>query len=103
MTNSTNNSNMPGATVDIKLDFPLTLRDGSKLETVTMRSPTVRDRLMRAKDSNKNDIEADINMIASLTGLNADDILNMEGCDYLRLEAHFSNFLLPVGKRVKLT
>ena len=103
MTNSTNNSNMPGATVGIKLDFPLTLRDGSKLETVTMRSPTVRDRLMRAKDSNKNDIEADINMIASLTGLNADDILNMEGCDYLRLKAHFSNFLLPVGKRVKLT
>lgn len=97
------NSNMPGTTVEIKLDFPITLRDGSKLETVTMRSPTVRDRLMRAKDSSKTDIEADINSIASMTGLNADDILNMEVCDYIRLEAHFSNFLLPAGKRVKLT
>lgn len=102
MTNNTNNSNMPGSSVEIKLDFPLTLRDGSKLETVTMRSPTVRDRLMRAKESGT-DIEADIKMIANLTGLNADDIMNMEGCDYLRLEAYFSNFLLPVGKRVKLT
>lgn len=102
MTNSTNNSNMPGSSVEIKLDFPLTLRDGSKLETVTMHSPTVRDRLMRAKESGT-DIEADIKMIANLTGLNADDIMNMEGCDYLRLEVYFSNFLLPVDKRVKLT
>ena len=96
------NTNMPGSSVDIKLDFPLTLRDGSKLETVIMRSPTVRDRMMRAKDKHI-DIEADINMIANLTGLNTEDIMNMEGCDYLRLEAHFSNFLLPVVKRAKLT
>lgn len=96
------NSNMPGSSVAIALDFPLSLADGSRLDTVTLRSPTVRDRLMRAKDR-RTDIEADIEMIANLTGLNVADIMNMEGCDYLRLEAHFSNFLLPVDKRVTLT
>lgn len=96
-----NTNNMPGNSVEVKLDFPLVLSDGSTLDVVTMRSPTVRDRLLRSKDR-RNDIEADIDMIASLTGLKASDIMNMEGCDYLRLEAHFSNFLLPVDKRASL-
>lgn len=95
---STTNNTVPATSVTIKLDTPITLKNGSVLNAVVMRSPTVRDRLFRSKDRAP-DLEADINMICHLTGLEYDDMLGMEGSDYLRLEAHFSNFLLPLAKR----
>ncbi|MCW5003542.1 phage tail assembly protein [Enterobacter roggenkampii] len=90
----------PQNTVTLTLDFPLTLSSGDVITSVTMRSPRVIDRINRNRDT-RSDIEADITMIASLCGMQEADILNMEGCDYLRLEGQFNLFLLPVAARKK--
>lgn len=90
----------PDNTVTVTLDFPLTLNSGDTITAVTMRSPRVIDRITRSRDT-RGDIEADIRMIATLCGMQEADIMNMEGSDYLRLEAQFNHFLLPVALRVK--
>ncbi|MEL4016550.1 phage tail assembly protein [Dryocola clanedunensis] len=92
----------PTNTVEIALDFPFTTAGGIEIGTVTMRSPTVRDRVLRNKDK-RPDIEADIHMIGSMCNLSFDDLMNMEGCDYLRLEQQFNAFLTPVSQRMKAT
>lgn len=92
----------PANTVEITLDFPFTTLTGVEISTVTMRSPTVRDRLLRNKDK-RPDVEADIHMIASMCSLAFEDLMNMEGCDYLRLERQFNVFLTPLNERKKAT
>lgn len=94
--------NYPVRTIVIELDFPFTAANGEVISSVTMRSPTVRDRLVRARDNTPQQ-EADTRMIATLCGLGYDDILNMEGADYLRLEEQFMVFLTPPAKESKTT
>ncbi|WP_054176367.1 phage tail assembly protein [Citrobacter sp. CtB7.12] len=82
----------------IQLAVPYTTLSGQHIESVTMRAPTVRDRLMRNRNPAP-DYQADIELMASLCGMTLDDLMNMEACDYLRLEKQFNNFLLPPAKR----
>ncbi|AIR03397.1 hypothetical protein JT31_01785 [Cedecea neteri] len=90
----------PDNKIEITLDFPYTTLAGVEIEKIVMRSPTVRDRLLRKKDK-RDDMEADIHMIANMCGLESEDLMNMEGCDYLRLERQFNVFLTPVIARKK--
>lgn len=94
----TKEQSIPSESQTITLAVPYKSLVGEHIEQVTMRAPTVRDRLLRNR-STKPDVEADIDMIASLCGLSADDLMNMESCDYLRLERQFNDFLLPPAKR----
>lgn len=87
----------PDNSVTFTLDHPYKTQAGTEVKEVTMRSPIVRDRILRSRDRS-NDIEADVRMIAQLCGLSYDDILNMEGADYMRLENQFNVFLLPGAK-----
>lgn len=89
---------IPGNTVEIALSVPYTALNGTPMASVTMRSPTVRDRIMHL-NSTKSDIESNVDMIANLCGLSANDLMNMEACDFFRLEKQFNDFLLPPEKR----
>ncbi|KFC12935.1 hypothetical protein GTGU_00184 [Trabulsiella guamensis ATCC 49490] len=90
--------NFPSEAVTVRLSVPYTALSGTRIEEVVMRAPTVRDRLMRNRNPNP-DYQADIELIASLCGLTLDDLMNMEACDYLRLEKQFNAFLLPPERR----
>lgn len=87
----------PNNTILITLDHPYTTLAGVEISEVTMRSPTVRDRVLRAKDR-RADVDADIQMIATMCNMTYDDLLNMEGSDYLQIEHQFNVFLQPVAK-----
>lgn len=91
---------IPGRTIEIELFFPYTTVTGKEIKKIFMRSPTVRDRLIHKK-STKNEEDADLDMIASLCDLEAEDFYNMDACDYFQLEACFNDFLLPPAKRAK--
>ena len=97
----TESKTIPGNTAEIKLDFPFTTLGGVEISTVTMRSPTVRDRLINLK-SNKPESDATLDLIANLCGLEASDLMNMEVSDYFLLEKQFIVFLLPLAKRAKV-
>ena len=92
----------PASSATIALDFPFRTAGGETLTSVTLVAPTVRDRILRSREP-LDSAEADVRMMARLCGLAYDDILNMEGADYLRLEAQFGVFLLPLAKRTKAT
>lgn len=89
---------IPSESAVIKLTVPYKTNAGEMMEEVTMRAPTVRDRLIRNR-SQAPGYQADIDMIASLCQLTTDDLMNMEACDFLRLETQFNDFLQPPAKR----
>lgn len=82
---------IPARVKVITLTFPYETAKGKKIERVELRSPTVRDRLLRSRDPAPA-TEADVNMMARLCGLELDDLLSMEIADYLQVEEAF-NFL----------
>lgn len=84
----------------IKLDFPYTTAGGKKIDAVTLRSPTVRDRLLRSRDPAAK-AEADVNMMARLCGMESDDMMMMEIADYLRVEEEFNFLALPTDPKSK--
>ncbi|HGB4478371.1 phage tail assembly protein [Salmonella enterica] len=89
---------IPAGRVEIVLSVPYVTAAGQEIDRVTMRAPTVRDRLLHRRNP-KPEAEADLDMIAGLCGMDAQDLMNMEACDYLRLEKQFNVFLLPPEKR----
>ena len=91
---------IPSTTITLKLDFPYTLASGDELKEVTLRAPTVRDRLARAKDRRDND-EADAVMLATLCGLDLNSIIDMQQADYSRVEEAFNELVKPLEKRTK--
>lgn len=84
----------------IRLDFPYTTADGKKIEVVKLRSPTVRDRLLRSRDP-ATKTEADVSMMARLCGLELDDLMMMEIADYLRVEEAFNFLAQPTDPKLK--
>ncbi|EFE8014715.1 phage tail assembly protein, partial [Escherichia coli] len=78
-------NSVPASCVEIVLSVPYVTASGQTITHVTMRAPTVRDRLLHRR-STKPEAEADLDMIAGLCGMDAADMMNMEACDYLALE-----------------
>ncbi|OJT41527.1 phage tail assembly protein [Serratia plymuthica] len=93
-------TNFPGTTTEITLYSPLTLENGSKLTTVTMREPQVRDRIEFNKGPGS-DYEKEAKMIASLCNMNLDDVYSLTAADYTQFEEAFNVFLLSPAKRPK--
>ncbi|EFA4865383.1 phage tail assembly protein [Escherichia coli] len=93
-------NSVPASCVEIVLSVPYVTASGQTITHVTMRAPTVRDRLLHRR-STKPEAEADLDMIAGLCGMDAADMMNMEACDYLALERQFNVFLLPPVRRKK--
>ncbi|WHF86575.1 phage tail assembly protein [Escherichia coli] len=84
-------NSVPASCVEIVLSVPYVTASGQTITHVTMRAPTVRDRLLHRR-STKPEAEADLDMIAGLCGMDAADMMNMEACDYLALERQFNVF-----------
>ena len=85
----------------IPLEFPYTTATGTRIEQVTLRSPTVRDRLLRSRDPAP-DTEANVNMMARLCDLSLDDLLSMEIADYMRVEEAFNFLASPPPPKPKV-
>lgn len=89
---------IPSTTITLKLDFPYTLASGDELKEVTLRAPTVRDRLMLTKDNREED-EAMMHFMAKLCGFDLDAFLDMKNSDYMRIEKAFNELQKPMEKR----
>lgn len=89
--------NYPATTTTIILSRPFTI-DGQPVTELSMREPTVRDRLALAK-GNKSALEKEFEMIASLCGLESNDLLTLPGYDYDQLVEAVNRFLLPPDQR----
>jgi hypothetical protein len=75
----------------ITLDFPFTPANGSELKTLSLRRPKVRD-LRRMKDYGKDEIAQEIGLLAQLAGLTPEDLDDMDGVDYGKLQDAFRAF-----------
>lgn len=87
----------PADTVVIALSRPFTI-DGKEVAEITMREPTVRDRIMLNK-AKGDDTERELNMVASLCGLTPVDLYALPGYDYDQLVTEANRFLLPPDQR----
>lgn len=94
------NSMYPGETKVIKLYTPVQIEGGGEINSVTMREPLVRDRIMFSKDRGTEE-EKEARMIASLCSISEADLFNFTGADYIQLEEEFNVFMLPPDKRPK--
>ena len=63
-------NSVPASCVEIVLSVPYVTASGQTITHVTMRAPTVRDRLLHRR-STKPEAEADLDMIAGLCGMDA--------------------------------
>lgn len=89
--------NYPADTVVITLSRPFTI-DGVERTEITMREPTVRDRIMLNK-AKGDATERELNMVASLCGLAPVDLYTLPGYDYDQLVTEANRFLLPPDQR----
>ncbi|YCI30875.1 phage tail assembly protein [Erwinia sp. PK3-005] len=89
--------NYPANTITVTLSRPLDL-NGETLTTLTVREPTVRDKIMFEKT--KGDLmEKELAMIASLCDRAPQDLYPLPSYDYDQLVKAFNDFLLPPEER----
>ena len=77
----------------IELRRPGAMPDGSTLERVEMRRPTLGDVITCKVRFGDNDIEGEARLVARLCGLNPEDIRLLDLSDYLALNARLAGFL----------
>ena len=78
--------------VTVTLNQPITTATGSRVETITMRRPKVRD-LRRIGDFGTNDTEQEIGLMAHLAGMAVEDFDELDAADYRALQETFRTFL----------
>ncbi|WP_336286552.1 phage tail assembly protein [Cronobacter dublinensis] len=89
--------NYPATTITVTLSRPVDL-DGETVTSLTVREPTVRDKLMFEKA--KGDLmEKELAMIASLCNRDPKELYNLPSYDYDQLVKAFNDFLLPPAER----
>jgi len=69
--------------MNINLSYPIKV-DGVEVTTLTLRRPTLRDEIIFA-DSKASDGKKILNLLASLTGVSPDELLELDGSDSDRL------------------
>jgi hypothetical protein len=77
----------------ITLKHPVTLGDGTILEKVTLRRPTVGDVIAAGVKPGTQDIAGETKLIARLCGLVIDDLHLLDLSDYMSLQAGLARFL----------
>lgn len=75
----------------IALDYPLNL-DGRQVAELTMRRPKVKDQRNADKAASDN-AGKELQLFASLTGMNPEDLEEMDLSDYTKLQNAYSGFL----------
>lgn len=81
-----------GTATTIKLRFPFKA-NGKTVNSVTVRRPTVAD--MRAVGDVEEIVEAEVAMMARITGINPEDLGQMDrGIDYTRLVMAYNDFFV---------
>ncbi|HGX2780432.1 TPA: phage tail assembly protein [Escherichia coli] len=73
--------------------------NGVTVETITVREPKLRDRILFSKD--KGDAEAKTaRMLARLANLNIEDIYSLPSCDYMKMEEAFNELVkIPTDRK----
>jgi hypothetical protein len=77
-------------TVDISLEFPVTL-DGQVIDTLTMRRPKGRDSIKAAK-AKGGEFEKGIALMADLVGLPVEHFVELDEVDIEAIQAQYARF-----------
>jgi hypothetical protein len=75
----------------IKLEYPITV-NGTQIQTVTLRRPTVRDIKAAARQGAGSDEETETTLISNLSGLAPTDIDQIDFADYLAIQEVLKGF-----------
>ena len=75
----------------IKLNYPLTV-DGKEVTEISMRRPKVKDQ-RNAEKSATDDAGREISLFSALTGINPEDLEELDMADYTRLQEAYRSFL----------
>lgn len=90
--------NYPANTTVIVLSRPCVI-SGKEVTQFEMREPTVRDKILFEKQSGTN-LEKEMTTVASLCGIEKDDLLLLPSWDYSQLVEKMNDFLLlPPAQR----
>jgi hypothetical protein len=84
-------SDLPATDGTIRLQYPLSV-DGMVIESLTMRRPLVRDRLVAEKASGS-EVEKEIRLIANLCEMAPQHIELLDLADYGKLQECLAGFL----------
>ncbi len=76
---------------DIKLNYPIE-SSGETIESVHLRRPKVRDMIAQEKTA-VSDAEKEVALFANLCELTPDNILDIDGADYLKIQKVYAGFL----------
>lgn len=87
----------PATTATVKLSRPFAI-NGEEVTEVTLREPTVRDRILLNKGTG-DAAEKELAMISGLCGLNSSDLMTLPGYDYDQILLAANRFLLPPAQR----
>ena len=86
-----NQSSLPDSKITVQLQYPLSV-DGIVMESLTMRRPLVRDRLI-AEKSGGTEVEKEIRLIANLCEMAPQDTELLDLADYKKLQECLASFL----------
>lgn len=78
----------------IALKHPVTLVDGSILEKVELRRPTVGDIIAAGVRPGSQDVAGETKLIARLCGMVVEDIHALDLADYMNIQNEFARFLV---------
>jgi hypothetical protein len=76
---------------NIKLDYPLTI-DGKQVSELSVRRPKVKDQRNAEKAATDN-AGQEISLFSALTGINPEDLEELDMADYTKLQQAYSSFL----------
>ncbi len=75
----------------IELQYPIEV-NGATVSTITLRRPTVRDRLV-AEKAGGSEAEREIRLIANLGEMAPADVELLDMADYVKIQEHLTDFL----------
>jgi len=75
----------------IKLEHPVAIEGGTKIDTVTLRRPKVSD-IRAAQKSGAADEDIELALIANLSGLAPETIYELDFADYCAVQEALSGF-----------
>ncbi|MEB5674123.1 phage tail assembly protein [Escherichia coli] len=75
--------------------------NGVTVETITVREPKLRDRILFSKDKGDAE-EKTARMLARLANLNIEDIYSLPSCDYMKMEEAFNELVKTPADRKQI-
>ncbi|MCP9660864.1 phage tail assembly protein [Escherichia fergusonii] len=85
----------------IILSRPLNV-NGTDYDTITIREPKVRDRILFSKDRGDPE-EKTARMLARLANFDEKDLYGLPSCDYAKLEEAFNELVKPPADRKQIS